>query len=228
MSADLYSSVSGATAVWTRMQTLSNNVANVNSNGYKAGRIAFEVTGPNTSALGRTYVMPTEVELDMSDGQLIETGNPMDFAVRGQGFFALEGNLVTRDGRFQLNEDRKLVNAQGKPVMGIGGAIEVPLDETIRISEDGRVFASESGEIDRLQIVKGQAKPIGENLWRPEGEMTPIEEGYQIRQGAIEGSNVDPMVSMVELVEASRFFQAYQKAMQGSDEMNARLNRIGR
>jgi len=228
MSADLYSSVSGATAVWTRMQTLSNNIANVNSNGYKAGRIAFEVTGPNSSALGRSYVMPTEVKLDMSDGQLVETGNPMDFAIRGEGFFSVGENMLTRDGRFQLNEDRKLVTSDGKIVQGIGGAIEVPLDETIRISEDGRVFASKSGEIDRLQILKGEARPIGKNLWRPEGEMQSIEEGYQIRQGAVEGSNVDPMVAMVELVEASRYFQAYQKAMQGSDAMNARLNRIGR
>jgi flagellar basal-body rod protein FlgF len=228
MSADLYSSVSGATAVWTRMQTLSNNIANVNSNGYKSGRIAFEVTGPNTSALGRTYVMPTEVELDMSDGQLMETGNPMDFAIRGEGFFSVGENMLTRDGRFQLNEDRKIVTSDGKVVQGIGGAIEVPLDETIRISEDGRVFASESGEIDRLQILKGDARPIGENLWRPDGEMQSIEEGFQIRQGAVEGSNVDPMLAMVELVESSRYFQAYQKAMQGSDAMNARLNRIGR
>jgi flagellar basal-body rod protein FlgF len=228
MSADLYASVSGATAVWTRMQTLSNNVANVNSNGFKAGRIAFEVTGPNSSALGRSYVMPTAVELDMTDGQLIETGNTMDFALRGEGFFAIEGNLATRDGRFQLNADRKLVTSGGKLVMGSGGAIEIPLDETIRISEDGRIVASESGEIDRLQIVKGKASPMGNNLWRPAGEMTTIEEGFQVRQGAVEGSNVDPMLSMVELVEASRYFNAYQKAMQGSDEMNARLNRIGR
>ena len=228
MSADLYSSVSGATAVWTRMQTLSNNIANVNSNGFKAGRIAFEVTGPNSSTLGQSYVMPTEVKLDMSDGHLIETGNPMDFAIRGEGFFSVGENMLTRDGRFQLNEDRKLVTYDGKTVQGVGGAIEVPLDETIRISDDGRVFASESGEIDRLQILKGDARPIGENLWRPEGEMRAVEEGFQIRQGAVEGSNVDPMIAMVELVEASRYFQAYQKAMQGSDAMNARLNRIGR
>jgi flagellar basal body rod protein FlgG len=186
------------------------------------------VTGPNSSALGRTYVMPTEVKLDMSDGHLIETGNSMDFAIRGLGFFSVGDNLLTRDGRFQLNEDRKLVTSDGKVVQGVGGAIEVPLDETIRISADGRVFASESGEIDRLQILKGEARPIGNNLWRPESEMQAIEEGFQIRQGAIEGSNVDPMIAMVELVEASRYFQAYQKAIQGSDEMNARLNRIGR
>ena len=125
MSADLYSSVSGATAVWTRMQTLSNNIANVNSNGYKAGRIAFEVTGPNSSALGRTYVIPTEVKLDMSDGQLVETGNSMDFAIRGKGFFSVGENLLTRDGRFQLNEDRKLVTSDGKVVQGIGGETQI-------------------------------------------------------------------------------------------------------
>ncbi len=106
MSADLYASVSGATAVWARMQTLSNNIANVHTNGYKSSRISFEVTGPNNTVLGQTYVMPSEAKLDMSDGALIETGNAMDFAIRGEGFFVVGKNHLTRDGRFQLDEDR--------------------------------------------------------------------------------------------------------------------------
>jgi len=228
MSRDIYASLSGAAASWAQMEVVANNIANASTTGYKAGRLAFSLDGSGTSRLSRVYAQATEVHPDLADGALVRDDNPTHLALQGRGFFALEGQerlLLTRDGRFSLDEDGQLVSAAGHPVLGEGGPIEIPPGETIRVSTDGRVYGSESGELDRLRLLAGPVSPVGDNLWEQAG---PLEEAEaQVSQGALEASNVDPMRAMVELIEASRYFEAYQKAMRASDEADARVNRTG-
>lgn len=228
MSKDLYAALSGATATWAQMEALAHNVANTSTAGFKRSRVTFNLTGPDAEN-GQVYAQATASHHDLSDGPLQLDGAPTHLAIQGPGFFALQGEsgtVYTRDGRFSLDQEGRLVNAAGLAVQGDGGEITVPPGETLRIAADGRIFGSISGELDKISVVEGPVKPQGANTWISEGAMTPVEVP-QVVQGAVEGSNVDPMGVMVELIEAGRYFEAYQKAMQTSDEADSRLNQSG-
>lgn len=229
MSRDIYSSLSGAMASWTQLETLANDLANAQTTGFKGGRVVFELAGPNSHPLGRAYAATTAVEDDLRDGAIVPDGISTHFALQGQGFFALEqadgAPLLTRDGRFSLDVDGRLVGAGGLPVLGQGGPIYVPEGETIRVDAEGIVYGSASGEIGQLRVVDGDVRRLGANTWSVEGELVPTD--ARVVQGSLEKSNVDPLVAMVSLVEASRSFEAFQKAMQASDELDERLNRSG-
>jgi flagellar basal body rod protein FlgG len=110
--------------------------------------------------------------------------------------------------------------------MGESGPIEIPIEEEFRVVNDGTVFGSESGELGQIQIVNvTDVKPVGSSLWQA---LSPMEESEAtVMQGALEGSNVNPLRAMVELIEASRMFEAYQKAMQSSDELDQKLIQMG-
>lgn len=230
MSHDIYAGLSGAAATWAQLEVLADNIANSNTTGFKAGRVTFEVTGPDEQ-YGDVYAQVSQVQRDRRDGPVIQDGVSTHLALRGRGFFAMEDSgrtLLTRDGRFTLSEAGELVTLDGQPVLGQGGPILVPPGETLRIAQDGTVYGSDSGEIDRLRVLDAEVEPVGANAWTPLGPTVEIEEPH-VLQGALEGSNTDPMRAMVELIEASRYFQAYQKAMQASDEADQTLNQtVGR
>jgi flagellar basal body rod protein FlgG len=101
----------------------------------------------------------------------------------------------------------------------------VPEGESLRITEDGTVFGSASGELDRLRVSAGNVRPIGGNLFVSDG--ATVMGDARVIQGALEASNVDPLAAMTDLIQSSRYIEAFQKAMQASDELDARLNRLG-
>jgi flagellar basal body rod protein FlgG len=134
--------------------------------------------------------------------------------------------MLTRDGNFRRDSQGQLVTSDGHALMGESGPIQLPEGETFEVAGDGRVMGSVSGEIDRLKLVDApNATQRGASLWDP-GDVTRAATP-EVIQGALEGSNVDPVGLMVELVEAHRHFEAQQRVMQASDEMDARLNRSG-
>ncbi len=228
MSGDIYAALSGASACWAQLEVTANNAANVSTTGYKAARLTFSLTGPDAEH-GQVYAQATPVRPDMSDGALVRDDAPTHLALQGQGFFQVQGpdgqSLLTRDGRFHLDADGQLVNSSGMQVLGQGGPVQIPPGEGLHVTSDGRIFGSTSGELDQLSVVGGAVLPYGNNLWQPAGPMGDSE--AEVVQGALEGSNVNPMEAMVELMEASRYFQAYQRAMQTSDEADQRVNRSG-
>ena len=229
MSRDLYSALSGASATMTQMDRLSNNLANVSTSGFRASRTRFELTGPNPELLGQSYAMARDGGISEANGPVAHDGQQTHLALQGQGWFALQtpdGVRLTRDGSFQLNEEGQLVNAQGHQVLGDGGPIEVPVGERISVSAEGVVSGSESGELDRLRLVDAPVRALGGNLFEATAALTPA--APHVEQGALEGSNADPMSTMVELMEAGRYFEAFQKAMQTSDELDGRLLEMAR
>lgn len=227
MSQDLYSALSGAYTSMRRLDTVATNLANVSTTGYKAQRLTLEATGGDGA-----YARVAEGLYDATDGTVDRTGHPTDVALQGEGWLAVDGGgrtLLTRDGRLRPTPDGTLVAPGGQPVLGEAGPIVVPPGETVRIEADGTVTASLSGRLDRLRIVQAEASPLGGNLWAPEGDVTDAVPGtVELVPGALEASNVDPMAAMVELVEASRTFEVFQKAMQASDDLDSRLNEMGR
>lgn len=214
---DLYTSFTGASAAWRQLEMIANNVANANTQGFREGREHFELVGmTSVKSSGTTY--------NLSDGPLVTDGVATHLALRGDGFFALEDGTATRDGGFRLDTEGQLVTTDGTPVLTEGGPIQLDPGEYMTVSPDGLVTGSLSGEIGRLKIVAlAGATPLGSGRWS--GTATPVE-GVMVVQGAREGSNVDAMRAMVDLIEASRFFDAQEKVMQTSDEMQARLNQV--
>lgn len=227
MSDGLFRSLSGALSAWKRMEVVSNNAANVSTTGFQAGRIAFETYGDGEH-LGEGYAAVSTVRPVRVTGPLQATGQSTDVALQGPGYFAIEtadGVLFTRDGQFHVSREGFLANREGYPVVGDNGPIVVPPGESVKIGEDGTVSTSESGVLGRLARMDGPLSHAGGNLWKPTGAMLDVE--TPVSSGHLEGSSVDPMRTMVELIEASRHFEMLQKAMQSNDEMTTMMNQSG-
>ena len=229
MSGDIYSSLSGAAAAMQQMDVLAQNISNANTAGYKEMQVTFRLEGDGEGPLGQATAAANPAVPKFSDGAVQIDGNPNHLALQGEGFFVVQaGNqeLLSRAGAFRRDEDGFLVSPQGYQVMGESGAIEIPVQETFRVDAEGTVFGSKSGELGQIRVVEStQVSPLGGGLWRSTGTLLPAD--AQVIQGALERSNVDPLKAMVELIEASRYFEAYQNAMQTSDELNGKLNKIG-
>ena len=133
--------------------------------------------------------------LGCAAARFCEDKDPNHLALQGEGFFVVSANgreLLTRAGAFQRNEEGQLITEAGHPLMGEGGAIEIPPEEEFRVGNDGRVYGSESGELGKIKIVDAEkVTQIGGGLWKAEGPLK--EANAEVIQGALEASNVDPI-----------------------------------
>jgi flagellar basal-body rod protein FlgF len=211
MDLGLYIAASGMVAEQVRQDQLSNDLANASTPGYKPDESSQHSFGDvllaNTQggaaigsvnmgvALGKTYT-------DMTPGSLQETGEPLDFAIGGSGFFAVktaQGVRYTRDGQFTTSAQGVLTDAGGDPVLDQSGA-------QIKVGANGTVTPSVLGVFE----VPGATKQ-GENLYT--GTSTAKASGT-VRQGSLEGSGVDAAKIMVEMITSLRSFQSGQQAIQ--------------
>ncbi len=211
MDAGLFLAASGMVAEQTRQDQLANDLANASTPGYKPdeapqssfGAVLLANTQGGASvgsidqgvSLGRTYT-------DLTPASTQETGEPLDFAIEGSGFFAVrtaQGVRYTRNGQFTASAAGILTDAQGNPVLGAGGA-------QIKVSPGGTVPANALATFDLSNVAKQ-----GENLFTgtPAGAATGT-----VRQGALEASGVDAAKTMVEMITALRSFQSGQQAIQ--------------
>lgn len=221
---DIYVSLSGATAAWNNLSTIAQNMANASTQGYRETRVSFELAG--TAGMGAQYAATGQTTFSEVDGTLQQDNIETHVALRGNAFFALEDGTFTRDGSFQVDNEGRLTTRDGVSVLAEGAPVELQPGESLTIGKDGMMFGSKSGEIGKLDAMRlSEASPLGGNRWS--GTPERVETGVQFIQGALEGSNVDTMRGMVEMMEASRFFEMQQKAMQASDDLRSRLNRIG-
>ena len=229
MSRDIYTSLSGAQAAWREMEVLANNVANTSTAGFRAGKVAFTVDGEGEGPLGETHVQVEQVQVDQTQGTLRSSNDPGHLAIDGEGFFQIQAGgrrLLTRDGTFQVDETGRLVTQGGHPVLGDGGPIQLEVGEAFAVDVDGTVRGEVSGEVGKVALVMADVvTPAGGNLYQFEGDTRQAD--GQVVQFHLEGSNANPVASMVELMQNSRYFEAYQKAMQASDELDQRANRSG-
>jgi flagellar basal-body rod protein FlgF len=211
MDLGLYIAATGMVAQQIRQDQLSNDLANASTPGYKADESTQhnfgEVLLANTEggqavgsadmgvAVGKTYT-------DMTPGAVQETGEPLDFAVQGNGFFAVKtsaGVRYTRDGQFTASAQGVLTDASGNPVLGQGGA-------QIKLGANGAVAADALGVFE----VPGAVKQ-GENLYT--GKASGKASG-SVRAGALESSGIDAAKIMVEMITSLRNFQSGQQAIQ--------------
>ncbi|HSO17824.1 MAG TPA: flagellar basal-body rod protein FlgF [Desulfosarcina sp.] len=251
MSGGMYLAAAGALIQQMRLAMLSNNVANINTIGYKAEKSVFRI-GPETAAVGSPapvpgipveagqplspYAPPFSTVIDFSQGAMRQTGNPLDVAIDGDGFFGIQtpdGVQYTRQGAFTLNDQGVLVTQDGYPVLGEGGEIALA-EGTVEIDEQGAVYV-DGDEVGRLQITAfadaGSLRKAGSGRFVPTPTAVPggPPESTALRQRHIETSNINAVQAMTEMIETSRAFEAYQKVIQSSDEATSKsINDVGR
>lgn len=187
--------------------TLSQNVANLTTPGYRAVR---RVEGFNATLVPAT-------RLDRGDGALIRTGRPLDLALQGDGFFQVsdgQRTYLTRSGQFVLGADGRVTDAHGRALLAQGGPLSLSSDAVV-IGEDGSIRAN--GEVtDQLAIASVAADTelsiVGDGLYAAADGATG-EGTAKVHQGALEGSNVDPGHEMVQLMELTRHAGSVQHAI---------------
>lgn len=209
---------------WERAQGVSsNNLANINTDAFKAIHL--------TAALGDDGVSPLAVEqLDLSQGALTPTGNTLDLAIDGPGFFVVQseaGEQLIRGGSFRLSETGILIDPHGNPLLGSEGPVPVGEGE-LQITEEGGVMV-DGNLIDILRLVDvdpADLDRVGENRFVANGPMQ--ESTGRVLQGALEGANIDAVNSMVEMIRVQRAYQANMTALRSIDDTMATATRIGR
>ena len=228
-------------ALQRQMDVVANNMANINTTGFKAENILFEeyVTPVardrdfKSADQPLSYVQDWATVHDLSSGAVVQTGSELDVALNGDGFFAVQtpaGERWTRSGAFQLDVSGTLVDANGNPVLGQGGPITFGPEETgILIGKDGTVSSS-AGAKGTLRIVEF-ANPQaltreGSNLWS--GGTPQASPTTGVMQGFIEKSNVSGITEMAEMIRVQRAYESAASLATKQDELRrSAIERLG-
>jgi flagellar basal-body rod protein FlgF len=237
----IYLSMSGAKATMQRQDTLANNLANVSTPGFRAELQAFRaVPVQGSGASTRVYALETTTGYDGSTGAITATGRNLDVAVTGSSWLsvqALDGTeAYTRGGSFDVSSEGTLVTRSGLPVLGDGGPIQIPPNAVVSIGGDGTVSAKgtdgKNTAVGRLKIVTPEA-PLTrgvDGLFRaPDGDL-PADTNARVQDGALEGSNVSPVETMVAMISAARQFEAQMKMLstaEGNEKAASQLLAAG-
>jgi flagellar basal-body rod protein FlgG len=227
--------VSAAVKKLSQNDYINHNLANANTPGYKAERLIF-VRKPETDPMAEnSFSHDPVVLIDHSPGTLQKSGNPLDVAIQGEGYFVIEtkdGERYTRNGAFTLNASGELVTMSGDAVLGEGGRITIK-GRNVEISNAGTVTVdgSDAGKLKVVDFKKKDALvKMGSSLFSAKAnaeQTTP--ETVEVRSGYIETSNVQAVKEMIEMIDVSRCFEAYMKIMQTmSDQDRLSTNRVGK
>ena len=227
----LYNAAAGMIPRESQLDAVANNLANANTTGFKADRRLFRTLLNNIllqgGPRGDPINLPDEdyyLHTDFSQGSLIQTHNPLDLAIAGQGFFTIEtaaGESFSRDGNFKLNDAGELIDNLGNRVMGETGPIVIIGNEVV-VKGTGEVVV-DGGVIDKLMITDFN-KPY--NLHRNGyGYFVPTEDqqgspakDFRVEQGQLEESNVNIVQVMVQMLQLNRAYESLQKSIHAQDE----------
>jgi flagellar basal-body rod protein FlgG len=229
MNSGLYSSYSGVRALADMLEVLSNNLANVNTTGFKGDESFFRIYNRTLAAssvapLDRAINDSSVVEGSMTDfrpGPLITTGRDLDVALEGPGFFVVEasgGVRYTRNGNFQLNAKGQLVTSDGLAIQGTKGTVLLPPGK-VSISQNGEIQVN-GNRVDKLTVVdfpdKRVLEKVGDSLFAKKDSAAKEQEVEHlvVRQGSLEQSNVNPIRQMTMMITIMRQFESLQKAIQ--------------
>jgi flagellar basal-body rod protein FlgF len=235
----IYTAMTGAKATMARQEALANNLANASTQGFRADLSAFRaVPVRGDGAPTRVHALEATAGFDATEGPVITTGRSLDVAIRGPGWLAvqaLDGNeAYTRAGAMELSPEGTLLTRSGLTVVGDGGPIVVPQGAEVTIGSDGTVTAQVGStpptNVGRLKLVN---PPIGEmrkgldGLMRTaDGEAAPADPLVRVADGAVEGSNVNPVESMVGLIAAARQFEVQMKMLQTVETNEQRATKL--
>lgn len=225
MISGIYNLIDGSMTQQLRFETITNNMANSNTNGFKKDIISFY------EALDKQSISST----DFSQGSLRFTGNELDVALGSKGFFKVEtpnGSRYTRDGAFSINAQGMLVTGSGDTVLGQNGPISLE-GGNVHIGRDGQVMVNNESvdtilvvDFDEPQLLQKEGRSyysyLGENK-----EISTVPDA-EIQHKYLEGSNVNPTQEIIKMIETYRAFESVEKAIQSIDSLTGEMvNEIG-
>ncbi|UCD35212.1 MAG: flagellar hook basal-body protein [Nitrospiraceae bacterium] len=231
----IYIALSGAVMKKRNIDILAQNIANANTSGYKKERVSFRdhlIPADNTQINGgdgRVMAKLNAVDIDFTAGSLKPTGNTLDLAIDGDGFFSLEDGKVTRSGSFTIDGEGYLTTKSGEKVLGDGGPIAL-LGGSIEVTSEGE-FIVDDIPVGKLRIVDFTDRSV---LRKLDGSMFAADEEGEIvdarvSQGYLEDSNVNALRDMIQMIESHREYESYQKIIIAFDEASSKtINEMGR
>jgi flagellar basal-body rod protein FlgF len=240
MNTAIYVGLSRQVTLQRALQITANNIANVDTAGFKleAPVVKEESLTPFGGDQPISYVLDYGVARDFGQGTLEQTGNAMDVGIEGDAFFAVQtpaGVRYTRDGRFTVDVQNRLVTKDGHPVLGQGGR-PITIDPTAgepSIAADGGVF-QRLVPVGRIEAVRfadlSRLSKDGQNLFvAPQDLAAAPAPDARLHQGMVEASNVKPMIEITNLIEITRAYERIAKMMDQTGDLHSRaIDRLGR
>jgi flagellar basal-body rod protein FlgF len=239
----IYTAASGARHILDQQATAANNLANVNTTGFRAQIDAFRavpVVAANTLPT-RAFVVNAEVASDFSTGPLQMTGRDLDVAIKGKGWLAVQmpdgSEAYTRHGALTMNANGLLQSAQGLTIQGDGGPITVPPEVSVSIGGDGTVSTIATTTKPGAPTVLGRLKLVNppeadlirgdDGLFRLKGgAAAQVDPSVSVAGGALEGSNANPIDSMVTMIALARSFELQMSLMKNAENNAAKATQI--
>lgn len=229
----IYIAMTGAKHALGQQDAVTHNLANADSTGFREEMHKFRAVEVTNSPLpSRAFVVDASVATNYAAGPLKYTGRTYDVAIEGKGWFAVQGadgaEAYTRDGSFQLSPEGVLLTRSGQPVIGDGGPITIPPDNEVVIGKDGSISAIPStGDRNAVNVV-GRLKlvnPPEESLERGDdglfrvagGNPAPLDEMVQVAGGYLEGSNVNAVDQMVNMISVQRQFEMQMQVLRRAE-----------
>jgi flagellar basal-body rod protein FlgF len=235
----IYIAMNGAKHAASKQASTSHNLANVSTDGFRAqynSARALAVIGPGQAT--RTFAVDTTVGTNFAPGAIDYTGRPLDIAVEGKGWIAVQGadgrEAYTRSGALEVNANGQMQTKTGLNVLGDGGPISIPPDSRVSFARDGTVSTiptvgapNITNAVGRLKLVNPNERDLvrgDDGLFRlPRGATAPADETVAITSGALERSNVNAVTSITDIISQSRQFDMQVRLIQGADQ-NARAS----
>lgn len=233
----IYLSMSGAKASMQRQDVLSHNLANATTTGFRAELQAFRaVPIRGDGATTRAFALESTVGYNQLPGAVQATGRGLDVAMKGNAWLAVQGldgtEAYTRAGNLDVNAEGTLTTQGGLTVMGDGGPLTVPPNSEVRISPDGNVTAKAPGQaevqVGRLKLVTPEAPMTrgDDGLFRAGPDPLDADPNARLQDGALEGSNVSAVETMVAMISAGRQFEQQMKMIQTSERQEQTAQKL--
>jgi flagellar basal-body rod protein FlgF len=230
----IYTAMTGASTILARQSIVANNLANVNTVGFRGDKAVFQavpVTGPGMPT--RTSVLETTPGSDFSQGPLMQTGRSLDIAIKGQGFIAVQAadgsEAYTRAGNLEVAPDGTLMTATGLAVASDTGTIAIPPDSTITVGGDGTVSAiptqpplTSVNVLGKIKLVNPDPTTLtksSDGLFRlKDGSDAAADPTVELTSGSLEGSNVSPADAMVQMIGLARQFEMHMRMISSAQQ----------
>lgn len=232
MSSGIYVAAAGAVAQSNALDTTANNIANASTTGFRGDNVTFREALTGARSADITLVDHGSSTSNTAAGAQIETNNPLDVAISGDGYFGVQtatGPRYTRAGNFQLDTSHRLVNQDGQAVRGQGGApITIPDGATnVAIDANGNVSADGAtvGQLELTKFAPSQLKREGATLYVASGAPQAGGAPVSVRSGTLEQSNVNVVRGVVDLVKTSRTYESLMQVIQGYHDVEDRAAR---
>jgi flagellar basal-body rod protein FlgF len=238
----LYISMNAAQQTMLSQAANSNNLANINTTGFRADFEQFRSMPVFGEGLpSRVYSMSERPQTDYQTGSIQSTGRELDISVQGEGFIAVQGKDgregYTRAGDLHVMENGQLVTGTGLAVMGEGGPIAIPPAEKIEIGSDGTISIRPLGDdaqalavLDRIKLVKPDLQKVfkdSDGLMRmQDGTDAPLDAEVKVASGTLESSNVNAVSALVNMIELQRQYEMQVKMMKSADDNGAASARL--